>query len=99
MSSNCAACGEKLFYKGRGRPRKYCETCVPSGSGGGAWHEARLKEHRDELEAERRRKHADWMAEWRANLRQRQKQIARNRKTLERRRKQPQVADEPHSLS
>jgi hypothetical protein len=55
------------------------------GSGTAAWREAWLREHRDELEAERRRKHAEWMTEWRANLRRRQKQIARTRKALERR--------------
>ena len=85
MSPNCAACGGKLVYRGKGRPRRYCETCVPSGSGTSAWREAWLAEHRDELEAERHRKHAEFMAEWRANLRERQRQIARNRRALERR--------------
>jgi hypothetical protein len=83
MSPTCPACGEKLVYRGRGRPRKYCEACVPSGSGGTAWHEAWLREHHDELKAERRRKHAEWMAEWRASMAQRKRQIARNRRALE----------------
>jgi hypothetical protein len=39
-------------------------------------------------EAERKIRHAEFMAESRANLRERQKQIARNRRALERRRKQ-----------
>jgi|SoiMethySBSTD1v2_1073268.scaffolds.fasta_scaffold826157_2 hypothetical protein len=34
------------------------------------------------IEAKRKEEHAKWMAEWRANLRRRQKQIARNRKAL-----------------
>ena len=72
-------------HKGRGRPRKYCETCVPSGSGGGAWREARLAEDRDELEAERKAEHAKRMTEWRASMRQHCEQIARNRRALERR--------------
>ena len=83
MASNCRACGEEIVYRGRGRPRKYCEVCVPSGAGGTAWHEAWLAEHRDELEAERRRKHAEWMTEWRASMAQRKRQIARNRWALE----------------
>jgi len=83
MASNCPACGEKLVYRGRGRPRKYCEARVPSGSGGAAWREAWLKEHREELEAERRRKHAEWIAQWRASMAQRKRQIARNRRALE----------------
>jgi hypothetical protein len=88
MGSNCAACGETIIYSGRGRPRKYCEACVPAGSGGGAWEAAWLREHRDEIEAERRRKHAEWMAEWRANIRRRREQIARNRRQIDRKRKQ-----------
>jgi hypothetical protein len=87
MSSNCAACGGKLVYRGKGRPRKYCEGCTPSGSGGGAWLKAWLAEHHDELEAERKRKHAAWMAEWKASLRQNRETIARNRRALERRSK------------
>ena len=51
------------------------------------------------IEAQRKEAHAKWMSEWRANLRERQKQIARNRRVLERRQMQPLVADEPHSLS
>jgi hypothetical protein len=50
-----------------------------------SWHEAWLREHHDELEAERRRKHAEWMAEWRASMRRNREQIARNRRALERR--------------
>jgi hypothetical protein len=84
MSSTCAACGGKLVYRGKGRPRKYCEGCTQSGSGGGAWVEAWLAEHRDELEAELKRKHAAWMAEWKASLRQNCEKIARNRRALER---------------
>lgn len=83
MSPDCPACGEEIVYRGRGRPRKYCEACVPAGSGGGPWREVWLKEHRHELEAERRRNHAAWMAEWRENMRRRRKQIARNRRALE----------------
>jgi hypothetical protein len=86
-AKTCPACGEPILYRGKGRPRRYCEDCTPSGSGGGAWLEAWLAEHRDELEAERRRKHAEFMAEWRASLRRRQKQIARNRRALERRKR------------
>jgi hypothetical protein len=85
MRPNCAACGRKLVYNGKGRPRKYCEGCTPAGSGAAAWLEAWLAEHRAELEAERRRKHAEWMAEWRASMRQNREQIARNRRALERR--------------
>ena len=81
----CPACGAEIVYGGRGRPRRYCERCTPPGSSTGAWLDAWLAEHRDELEAGRRRKHAEWMAEWRASLHERQKQIARNRKALERR--------------
>ena len=68
MSSTCAACGGKLVYRGKGRSRKYCEGCTQSGSGGGAWVEAWLAEHRDELEAELKRKHAAWMAEMEGEL-------------------------------
>jgi hypothetical protein len=53
----------------------------------GAWLDAWLAEHRDELEAERRRKHAEFMARSRANMKQYREQIARNRRALERRRK------------
>jgi hypothetical protein len=84
MSPACLACGEPIVYRGRGRPRKYSEVCVPPGSGGTAWHEAWLREHRDELEAERRRKHEEWMAEWRKGLRQYRQTIERHRKSLER---------------
>jgi hypothetical protein len=75
----------------------WCRTCHSEAS----QHSRERAEERDApiREAERRRKHAEWMTEWRANLRRRQKQIARNRKALGRRRKQPLVADEPHSLS
>jgi hypothetical protein len=83
MGSNCAACGETIVYGGRGRPRRYCETCVPSGSGGGAWQEAWLKEHRDELEAKRLEAHAARMAEWRTRLKQTRATMAANRRRAE----------------
>ena len=59
-----------------------CERCTPPGSSTGAW----LNEHHDELEAERRRKHAEWISDWGALMRQRRKQIAANRRAVERRR-------------
>jgi hypothetical protein len=37
------------------------------------------------IEAQRKEAHAEWMAEWRASLARRKKQIARNRRALERR--------------
>jgi len=62
--------------------------CTPSGSSTGVWFNAWLAEHRDEIEAERRRKHAEFMARSRANMKRYREQIARNRRALERR-KQP----------
>jgi hypothetical protein len=32
----CAACGAEIVYQGRGRPRKFCAQCVPSGRGAAA---------------------------------------------------------------
>ena len=87
MASNCPACGEPIVYRGRGRPRKYCEVCVPPGSGGTAWHEAWLREHHDELEAERRRKHAEWMAESRRKREEIRSTLAANRRRAEAKRK------------
>jgi len=29
----CDSCGIELRYQGRGRPRRYCENCVPRGGG------------------------------------------------------------------
>jgi len=52
------------------------------------WFNAWLAEHRDEIEAERLRKHAEFMARSRANMKRYREQIARNRRALERR-KQP----------
>jgi len=82
------ACGAEIVYSGRGRPRRYCEACTPSGSSTGVWFNAWLAVHRDEIEAERRRKHAEFMARSRANMKRYREQIARNRRALERR-KQP----------
>jgi len=89
MGPDCPACGEPIVYRGRGggRPRKYCEVCVPSGAGGTAWHEGWLREHRDELEGERRKQHAKRMAEWRASMAQRKKQIAENCRSRESKRR------------
>jgi hypothetical protein len=80
----CPACGGEITQSGPGRPRRYCANCVPPGSGGAAWRAAWFAEHRDELEAERRRAHAEWMAGWRANMKQHRETIARNRRRLDR---------------
>jgi hypothetical protein len=85
MAKNCPACGAEIVYSGRGRPRRYCESCTPPGSSTGVWFEAWYAEHRHEIEAERKAKHAERMAEWRASMRRNREQIARNRKALERR--------------
>lgn len=85
-AQNCPACGEEVVYKGRGRPRTYCEACCPPGCSGTARLWARLEGRREELEAERHRKHEAWMAEWRENMRQYKRTIAANRQALERRR-------------
>jgi hypothetical protein len=82
------ACGAEIVYGGRGRPRHYCADCRPPGSGGTAWRTAWQAEHHDELEAERRKAHAEFMARMDELRRNRLKQIARNRRALERR-KQP----------
>jgi hypothetical protein len=83
MSANCPACGSEIVYSGRGRPRRYCESCTPPGSSTSAWYEAWLAEHRDELEAERLRLHAERMAEWRATMRRNRETIAENRRRME----------------
>ena len=41
------------------------------------------------IEAQRKEAHAKWMAEWRASMAQRKKQIARNRKALEAKSRKP----------
>jgi hypothetical protein len=71
----------------RPRPRKYCEVCVPPGSGGTASHEAWLTEHHDELEARRRKEQAERMAESRRRSRENRATIAANRRRAEAKRK------------
>jgi hypothetical protein len=83
----CPACGAQIVYRGRGRPRRYCESCTPPGSSTGMWFNAWLAEHHDEIEAERKQRHAEMMARSRARMKQYREQIARNRRALERRRK------------
>jgi hypothetical protein len=51
------------------------------------WFNAWLAEHHDEIEAERKQRHAEMMARSRARMKQYREQIARNRRALERRRK------------
>jgi len=80
----CPACGGEITDSGPGRPRRYCVECVPPGSGGAAWRKAWLAEHWDELETERKRAHAKWMAEWRAGLERHRETMARNRRRLTR---------------
>jgi hypothetical protein len=87
MAKNCPACGAEIFYRGRGRPRRYCESCTPPGSSTGAWLSAWLAEHRDELEAKRRKEHAKWMAESRRKREENRATIAENRRRLEAKRK------------
>jgi hypothetical protein len=36
----CAGCGESFPRSGRGRPRRFCTACRPSGSSASAWREA-----------------------------------------------------------
>jgi hypothetical protein len=85
MAKNCPACGAEIVYRGRGRPRRYCESCTPPGSSTGAWLGAWLNEHHDELEAKRRKEHAEFMAQWRVGIREHLKRTEQNRKKRERR--------------
>jgi hypothetical protein len=87
MAKNCPACGSEIVYSGRGRPRRYCETCTPPGSSTGVWLYAWLAQHRDELEAERLRRHAERMAESRRRREENQATIAANRRRAEAKRK------------
>ena len=87
MAKTCPACGNEIVYSGRGRPRRYCESCTPPGSSTGAWQAAWLEEHRDELEAERHRAYVERMAEWRATMKQNKATMAANRRALEAKRK------------
>lgn len=87
MAKTCPACGNEILYGGRGRPRRYCEECTPPGSSTSAWFEAWLAEHREEIEAERKERHAAWMTEWRAQLKQNKATMAANRRALEAKRK------------
>jgi hypothetical protein len=87
MASTCPACGGEIVYSGRGRPRRYCSTCTPPGSSTSAWFGAWMAEHRDELEAKRRKEHAAWMAESRRKREEIQATIAENRRKLEAKRK------------
>jgi hypothetical protein len=76
-TKTCPACGAEIVYCGRGRPRRYCEACTPPGSSTGVWFDAWLAEHRDEIEAERRREHAEFMARMGELRRNRLRQSAR----------------------
>jgi formate-dependent nitrite reductase cytochrome c552 subunit len=84
----CRHCGQqKPTNDFRPNPRcgdglsSWCANCHDEAS-------ARSKEKRAEreapiIEAQRKEAHAKWMAEWRASMAQRKKQIARNRRALE----------------
>ena len=84
----CRHCGqEKPTNDFRPNPRcrdglsSWCASCHDEAS-------ARSKEKRAEreapiVEAQRKEVHAKWMAEWRASVAQRRKQIAENRRKLE----------------
>jgi hypothetical protein len=76
--------------RGFGRREQRSGACTPPGSGGGAWLEAWNAEHREEFEAERQRKHAEGMAQWRAEMRQREATMPANRRRAEQ--KRPKVA-------
>jgi len=80
----CPACGAAIAYRGRGRPRTYCEDCTPPGSGRAAWSAAWYAANRDRLEAERREAIAAHNAALRAGVRRRKATMAANRRALER---------------
>jgi hypothetical protein len=80
----CPACGAEIAYRGRGRPRTYCESCTPPGSGRAAWSAAWYAANRERLEAERKKAHAARMAQWRANMKRNRETMAANRRALER---------------
>jgi hypothetical protein len=61
----------------------WCRLCHNEASS--CSREKRAEREAPIIGAQRKEAHAKWMAEWRASTRQRQKQIARNRRALERR--------------
>jgi hypothetical protein len=90
MSVKCPSCGSEIVNSGRGRRRTYCQACTPPQSGGAEWRKAWYAANAERLEAERRERHAEWIASYKASLRQHKATLARNRRALKRKRRMPQ---------